>query len=306
MKILVSARQFPVTMSRYWEGGFEALGHTVIRVGPIDPRGPDIVPWSPPAMLPQYAKMPDVLTPNVDVWHLDQVLSMVEKPDLIVQAGDVFWLDGDAPEGIPNVIVATDPHAVDVHPRLVHADLFVSMQKFYLDRDFKGYTGKKTWIPYGYEPTIHRKLENEPDLFDVCFIGLPYPQRTATLEQMQQRDIKVLNRLGIVYHESNKLYNQSKIAFNWASQQDTPARVFEGMAAGCMMLTNRLPDLPHLGFVENVHYVGFDTAEEAVEKVLYYLGRPEEMKNIADAGHAFVEPMSWKNRAAQLLERVGL
>lgn len=309
MTILLNYRHFPVAMGRYWRMGFEALGHKVIGAGSMDERGPEYVPWSPPGFFPQYAHRPEILPesglPAVDRWPLDQVLAMSpEKPDLIVQAGDVSWLSGDAPEGIPNVIVATDPHAVDLHPRLEHADLFVCMQDGYLKSDYADYTGAKTWIPYGYEQTIHRPLPGSPDKYDICLIGLLYPQRAAVLDRLRARGVRVFNDLGIAYHESNIIYNQSKIAFNFSSKLDVNARTFEGMAGGQLLVTNRLPDLEKNGFIENVHYVGFSSLEEAEEKVMWYLGHDAEREAIAKAGHEFNKPNTWANRAQALLDAV--
>jgi len=70
-------------------------------------------------------------------------------------------------------------------------------------------------------------------------------------------------------------------------------------------VTNRVPDLPTF-FVENEHYLGFDTVEEGVAKADWALKNWDEAKKIAEAGHRKVNGNSWDKRVQQLLEMVKL
>jgi spore maturation protein CgeB len=59
-------------------------------------------------------------------------------------------------------------------------------------------------------------------------------------------------------------------------------------------------------FVEDEHYVGFSTHQEAIEKILYYVNNPWEARRIAEAGHEAVRGHTYTNRLKQVFETAGL
>lgn len=300
MKILMNYRCFPVAMGRYFHWAFERLGHEVFLVGEQDPRGPDIVPWGDGYSFSKYKNVPNLLIPYANMIQVQTVLDQIDfKPDILIQAGDISWLQGASP--IPNIIIGTDPHVINYRPRLEYADKFYCMQDIYMQPYKLEFPDKKMeWLPYAYDPTIHKKLDLEQK-YDVVFIGLQYELRMKVLNALKEK-YKVFNELGIIYHESNEIYNQGLIAFNWSSQLDVPARIFEGMACGRLMVTNRLPDLAKLGFEEGLHYVGFDTAEEAIREIEYYIANPDKACEIAQRGHEAVKEHTWDARAQKIIE----
>ena len=107
--------------------------------------------------------------------------------------------------------------------------------------------------------------------------------------------------IGEIYDDYRLLYNQSRIALSWSTLLDMPARVWEAFGLGNLLLTNRVPDLPTF-FVENEHYLAFDTVEEGVEKADWALKNWDEAQKIAEAGHRKVNGNSWDKRVQQLLE----
>lgn len=295
MKILMHHRHFPVSMGRYLKRALRKLGHEVFSVGSIDPRGPEYVIWSPGGY-PQYVDAPALVTPEVPSYPLDEVLRSISfSPEAIIQMGDVTWLEGKAP--VPNVIVMTDPHCVDYHPRLAHADLQICMQDHYRDL----YPGS-FWVPYAYDEEFHYFIPGEPREYDAVLIGLQYDNRVAVIERLRGMGHRVYRALGDLFHEGTRIYNRSLIAFNWSSRMDLPARFYEGLAYKRLVVTNRVPDLLRAGFQEGVHYVDFQSEDEAVEKCAFYIGHPELAQAIAERGYQAVQTKhTWRARAVQIL-----
>lgn len=287
MKILLTFRHFPVAMGRFFHWGFQDLGHEVFTVGPYSGGK---IPWGD-FYYPDHKFPPDFQLPDAN-FSFEEVLPKIGfKPDIVVQAGDTFWLTGKSP--VPNIIIGTDPHVLDYSERLKDADYFFTMQQFYHPSE--------KWIPYAYDPAIH-KYEHDGEEFDVVFCGLQYAHRDKALKAMEAKGLRVKNTLGLIYEEYCSEYNKGKIAFNWSSLKDLPARFWEGLAMKRMVLTSRVPDLTLLDFKEGEDYVGFDTVEEAVEKALYYSAHDEERQRIAENGFKKVKNHTYKNRCKEILK----
>lgn len=267
MKILVHFRHFPVAMGRWFDWALRDLGHEVFSVGPYD--GPRI-PWGEQYVYPDYDFPPDIETIDADHPLKDILERMPWKPDLILQAGDTVFLHGDSGD-IPNVILATDPHVIDYKPRLKHATHFACMQNCHLN-DYPNFENK-FWVPYGYKEDLHKDYEKEPE-YDVVFIGLQYPQRTQVLDRFKNAGLRVYSGMGKIYEDYVRIYNSGKIAFNYSSKDDLPARFWEGMAMGRCVLTNFIPDLSFLrgwGFEDGVTHATFSGEYDVVEKAIELL-----------------------------------
>jgi spore maturation protein CgeB len=108
-----------------------------------------------------------------------------------------------------------------------------------------------------------------------------------------------------VYDEARDIYHNTKVGFNWSSLLDTTARVYELMAMGTVPVLNRVPDLMNM-FENGKDYVGFDTANEAVNHVEYYVNHPEEAEAISAQAKEAVKEHTWDARMETVLQEVGL
>ena len=291
MKILIHYRHFPVAMGRFFDWAFRDLGHEVFSVGNYSGGR---IPWGDEFNFPQYAGAPDYEIPEID-YPVDSLLKEIDfKPDVIVQAADVLGLTGKAP--YKNVLLKTDPHAVDYTKRQEFVDHVFNMQHHYS-------TVAETWIPYAHYPGLHQFRDDPKMVHDVVFSGLQYEHRLQALNGMKEAGLKVFCALGVVYEEYVKLYNQGLIAFNWSSKMDLPARFWEGMAMKRLMLTNLVPDLVELTeFKDGVDYVGFTTVEDAIEKALFYTKNKEAREKIAENGYAKVQRHTYQSRAQDMID----
>lgn len=295
-KILLFYRHFPVAMGRYIHWALEELGHDVFSCGPYSGSK---IPWGPQFDYPEYMFPPDLELPDANLPVGEAIRQTEQKgfyPDVIIQAADTIYLEGKAP--MKNIVIGTDPHVIDYHQAIKNADVYVSMQKYYL----KDYPSGSLWMPYGFDPNIHKYLPNERFQYHVVFCGLQYPQRKEALRRIAEAGWKVYSGLGHIYEEYTKLYNSGMIAFNWSSKQDLPARFWEGLGMRRCVLTNRVPDLHDIPLEEGVDYIAFSDMDEAVEKASYYLKRPEALFQIANNGYKKSREFTWKNRVERMLK----
>jgi len=77
--------------------------------------------------------------------------------------------------------------------------------------------------------------------------------------------------------------NMGKMVFQCSQFKEVTRRIFEGMACGKMVLTDRLPEETGLSemFVDGEDIVYYDNAKDAIEKIRYYASHDEERERIA-------------------------
>jgi len=79
-------------------------------------------------------------------------------------------------------------------------------------------------------------------------------------------------------------------------------RVYETMAIGTPLVTQRHKDLKRFGFVENRHYIGFDTMDEMLEKIQWVLDNPDLASKIAKRARNYVlRKHTYKHLATRIL-----
>jgi glycosyltransferase involved in cell wall biosynthesis len=180
-----------------------------------------------------------------------------------------------------------------------YSDITFNMQTPYLEPG-------DLYLAYAFDPTIHYPMPEVRKNFDACLIGLQYEHRVKLIDALRKANISVKSGIGIVYDDYRLAYNQSRIALSWSSLLDTPTRVYEAMAMGIPLVSNRTPDLCSQ-FVEGRHFLGFDNVNEAVHQVKHILGSEDRGQMLAQAAYDEVQKYhSWDHRITQILETAGL
>lgn len=103
--------------------------------------------------------------------------------------------------------------------------------------------------------------------------------------------------------EYARLLNRGKMVFQHSQYGEVTRRIFEGMACGKMVITDRLP--PETGieeiFEDGKDIVYFDNSQDAVDKIKYYARNDEAREEIAANGFMkAVEHHSVKARIDEL------
>ena len=301
MRVIISGLIYPFTMLHYFWRAFERRNDVELFV--TGPFFGDWIPWMYGMRLPQkWVKYPDLPLPQASMKSaVDPVLievQMPEKmrnPDLWIQI-DAGWHLTKRPNAKVVALIETDPHVLKeyyVCPKS-YSDYSFCMQTPYIQSD-------EYYLPYAYDAEIHYPDPTVEKIYDACLVGLHYPQRDQLVNAIRNKGYEVHYSIGEIYDDYRLLYNQSRIALSWSTLLDMPARVWEAFRLGNLLLTNRVPDLPTF-FVENEHYLAFDTVEEGVEKADWALKNWDEAQKIAEAGHRKVNGNSWDKRVQQLLE----
>lgn len=226
MRILISAIHYPVASGRYVFNAFKRLGHDVRSVGVST--GANI--WSM-AVDPRH------------VWEADGDLTTAWPdwtPDLVVHMDSAYEYRHPVYAAVPHVIYGVDNHVRRYSKRyaqhlfLAHKE--VSLQPF--DED-------TTWLPCGYDPIVFKPshIPWEEREYDVCMIGVMYPQREKLLNALAAAGLKVVYGTGVLYEDCAALYQNSRISLCASAAGDVAQRIFETAACGCSILTDPLPDL---------------------------------------------------------------
>ena len=194
---------------------------------------------------------------------------------------------------------------------------------------------QSTFLPHGYDPEIHRLPELvEKDLkqytADVGVIATHTPRKAQLLEALVSAmpgiELKIWGNLWTENSRSSTLrkfivgsplngtsYAKAISCFRinlaimsgvvkGASQGDeTTTRTYEIPACGGFMLHERTREVLEL-FNEGTEIACFNSTAELVEKIRYYLIRPDERARIAAAGHARCVPAySYDNRMNEII-----
>jgi hypothetical protein len=308
MRVVVSYLGYPLTMATWFIRALQRRDDVeLIRVAPFTGTW---IPWSKPGQdprlgmnLPQkYVDQPEIALPqsmaNMHM-HPEMLRDRLPKDiDLWIQI-DAGWHFSVRPPAKCSILIETDPHVLKPWYQLPksYSDFTFCMQSNYMEKD-------EIFLPYAHDPTVHYPMNLEKE-YDVCLVGLLYPQRAALIDKLRADGLSVFYDIGLIFDEYREVYNKSKIALSWSTLQDLPARVWEGMAMGLPVVTNRVPDLKHF-FTDGLDYFGFDTFTEAEWEVLELLRSEERRNSMASNGNVQVFPHTYDARIQSILDIAGL
>lgn len=157
---------------------------------------------------------------------------------------------------------------------------------------YKQVRANPIYMPGGANPNVYHRIDTEP-YFQVSFVGMNYGNRAAILRKLIQAGIDVHafgNGFGgkISQEEMPRIYCSSYINLGFSKILDTEfynvkGRDFEVPMSGGFYLTEDHPEL-HQHYEVGKDIATYASAEDCVEKVLYYLGHEENRKRMAVSG----------------------
>jgi glycosyltransferase involved in cell wall biosynthesis len=198
---------------------------------------------------------------------------------------------------LESVLKAIGPHRIIVSSVFIQKDL-----------QSKGFDAE--YSPKAYDSNIVRDLGLPRDI-ELGFIGRTktraYSLRRALLARLEQDfGLKILRT------EENDEYNQTLNRIQIFISPDhgyheLMIKNFEAMAAGCLLLTSRLPEeeLRYLGFRDLENVVLYDHYEQLAALVAKLRSAPGLTSRIAQAGRKLAETRHrWEDRALPLLRKM--
>ena len=167
---------------------------------------------------------------------------------------------------------------------------------------------------WGCNHFLYKNL-NLPKKYDVSFVGRCYGERQEFIETLKRQGIKVTT-FGQGWGEKGsrvsqadliKIYNQSKISLNisFASKGgkiQIKGRDFEAPGCGSLLLTKDTEQIAEY-FVPGEEIITYQDANDAAEKIKYYLKNEEELGKIAKRGYEKVfREHTIENRLLKIFE----
>ena len=300
-KIVFAYLAYPFTIANYFRHALEKRPD--VELYTVGIHTGDYIPWNGGMRLPlRYVKPVNLPIPKgITTPKWDMVENKLPyKFDLVINVDAGFHFA--TKPNIPYAVVATDPHVLGGWYKSVRpiADHFFNMQYFYAE------SGDHI-LPYACSPDHHYAMSDVEKVYDASLIGLHYENRNKLVQTLRHKGYKVLYDIGLVWDEYRIENNKARIGLNWSTLQDINARTLEMMAMRQIPVINRLPHLDKFGFEEGRHYLGFDTADEAVEKVEWALKNPEMSEAIANNAYELVhEHHTYEKRIEKLFEVMGI
>ncbi len=159
------------------------------------------------------------------------------------------------------------------------------------------------WLPLACDPGVHRPHE-VPVARDWCFVGNPIPGPRTELLELLRRHLPNHFAGRAYFDDMARAYSGARVAFNRSVRDDLNMRVFEALACGTFLVTNALP--PGAGQDEllrdGTHLATYAGPEDLLDKVRFYLARPEARDRVARAGRAEVAAKhTYRHRMARIL-----
>lgn len=137
---------------------------------------------------------------------------------------------------------------------------------------------------------------NLPRTYDVSFVGRCYGERKNFVDTIRKRGINVAT-FGLGWEDGSRvsqadlirIYNESKISLNvsLASEGDRiqiKGRDFEAAGCGSLLLTKDTKEIAEY-FVPGEEIITYRDANDASEKIEYYLKNEDERERIAKKGY---------------------
>jgi hypothetical protein len=255
----------------WWANELRELGHEVMSCGDF----------------PHLDAKPIIPYPHINtlIEHLPHKFS----PDVII------WLDNSAPlflQGledcdIPIVLYSVDTH----HHSFLHSHLASCVdhvlvgQKDYISH-FANCGTPISWLPAWASREMEASTEKK---YGATFVGTLNPKlnpkRVAFFEALS-KIVPITFQTG----DFSQIFPYSEIVINQTVKLDLNFRVFEAMASGALLLTektgNGLFDL----FQDDHHFITYthDDPKEAAEKIEWALAHPQIMREIGHNGRSEV------------------
>jgi len=178
---------------------------------------------------------------------------------------------------------------------------------------YKSFNAKGIYAECGSTPEYCKRLDLIKN-YDVSFVGAKISNREFIINEILDKGLFV-NLFGngwgknIPFDQMINIYNSSKINLNFTGIGDgnvkqIKGRIFEIAMCGGFLLSEYAPGLDEL-FKLNEEIVCFETVEEAVDKIRFYLEHDALRQSIADAGWRRAhQDYTWHARLAGVINKI--
>lgn len=312
MRVLISGYHNPhyFTVTEYIERAVRSIGHEVISFNDRD------------HIFPGRLRKKITLFQRLSVEAINRrllKLAAQTRPEVVLVTGG-HRIMPNALSGLPRlkakaILWTMDPpQPTDIMPATApYYDGIFCQGTEYVDIFRQINIKRVRWLPMACDPEIHRRVEvpeGHKSKFgsQIAFVGSYYPHRAEMLQTLHALNPGIWGPgWNLLPHDSPlrpslqaahttpdtwiKIYSASDMVLSIHYQdpqkhfpvyQASP-RVFEAMACGAFVLTDRQKDVLSL-FKDGEHLVAFNDDQDLLDKASYFLRHPEERERIAATG----------------------
>jgi hypothetical protein len=217
------------------------------------------------------------------------------------------------PRGWERLDCPTAAYLMDVHTATVdHLELasffdciFIA-QRDYLSA-FRRVNPNCHWLPLACDPQVHRRLDVEKT-YDVAFVGNlrdAFPERIRMLDRLAEHFTMNDYRHPCPPDRMAEVYSRARIVFNKPVRKDLNMRVFEALACGGMLVTERIANGQDELFQEGEHLVAYGPLDDPIDLIRHHLAHDDARQRIAEQGHRLVLGRdTYLHRARQMIETI--
>jgi hypothetical protein len=136
-----------------------------------------------------------------------------------------------------------------------------------------------------HDPKIEFQTERRPYIQFIGQVGQFHPRRLSLLNHMASAGLPVM-RASVPANIAAVQYSRAQLSFNCSLNGDFNMRIFEVLAAGGCLVTDRLSVASGLEsmFKDGHDLIIYDDAQDLVDKAKYYLANPSLCIRIAAQG----------------------
>lgn len=245
---------------------------------------------------------------NVGFSYPEDLGSVGNKYDLYLKIDDGLEQNRWNPSLHPSAYYMIDTH-IDLEWRQNLAqegqfDYLFFAQKKGVSENW--HTDNKFWVPLACDPK-HHYVGSEAKKYDVCFIGNFHSVHACDRIVYCDRLFKEFPEFfygNRTFKDMAKKFSESRLVFNKSLNKDVNMRFFEAQCSGSALLTDVLPEQEELGFKEGIHYIGYNSEDEMVDKAKYYLEHDYQREKIAFTGSRLAQGFhTYNNRLNMLLAK---
>ncbi len=143
---------------------------------------------------------------------------------------------------------------------------------------------KAFWLPHAVEPQAYPNTPVAIKKCDIGFVGYVTFEKRARMLDRMFREFPSFWYGQRLFEAAAEIYRKSRIVFNTAAVDDVNMRVFEVTATGSFLLTEWVPTLATVGYIDGINCATYKDMDEAVNKARYYLEHEKEREEIAKKG----------------------
>ncbi|GBC92461.1 hypothetical protein HRbin15_00931 [bacterium HR15] len=161
---------------------------------------------------------------------------------------------------------------------------------------------------YGFDPDLHRRLPDEPKLYDVGFVGnlnhAVQGERARWLLRLARlsEKYKICIATGLYGDDYVRFLNRCKITFNRSIRGEMNMRAYEALACGSLLLYEANNLEVHDLYRDGLHCALYD--EQTLEQIIdHYLTHEEQRAHIVEMAWHHVQHYSYAGQYSRLIQQ---